>query len=156
MSQETPKKRTNKGKAFQKGLDSRRNIAGRPPVDVAVAEIKGELKQALAMYFHKYFHLRGKELATALTDPNLNLGERIALRFLSETSNKGDPARVGLLARILGLEIAAPTIQIDVDATDKKHITMKDVMEAMKKDKLLEHKKEIDQCTDAIIVETKK
>lgn len=93
------------GRGFQKGHDPRRNTTGGPKVDVRVREIKSEIKVALIEVMKEYFDLpagKAKELAL---DPNLSLGKRTALRFWVEASNRGDPARLSFLARIVGLEV---------------------------------------------------
>lgn len=97
---------------FQKGHDPRRHMSGAPKSDVRVSEIKSELKLKLAESLKEYYDLPVLEMIKRANDPSMTVGERIALRFLAETANRGDPARVSLLLKVLGLEVEKHEVSV--------------------------------------------
>lgn len=137
------------GKPFEKGYDPRRWNKG-TVVDVEVTEIKADVRMKLARHFQKFFDLPVSELEVASTAPDLTLGERMSLRFLVEAAKRGDPARISLLARIIGLEVPQAPVSVEI-TTPVRQITMADVRAAFNKDKFIEKEGE---CQDAIIVES--
>jgi len=97
---------------FASGNDSRRNLNGRPPVDVLVTQIKGEVKEHLIRSLKEFYMMDVAQVMRLANDNTKAMGERIAMRFLVEMANKGDPARLSLLARIVGIDMA-PDVQIN-------------------------------------------
>lgn len=110
---------------FVKGFDPRRNSAGRPKVDVLVQEMKSDIKEMLAVALRTYFFTEVAEVMKMANDTNKKMGERIALRFLVETANKGDPARVSLLAKIIGLELPEKVAEnVNINIVESAFSTM--------------------------------
>lgn len=99
------------GKDFQPS-DPRINRNGAPKADVRVTEIKSELKTKIAESLKQYYDLPVSEISKMANDPTMTIGKRISLRFLAEASNKGDPARISLLAKLVGLEVSEHNITV--------------------------------------------
>lgn len=118
-------KAPNATKPFQKGFDPRRSLEGRPPVDVLVTQIKSEVKEHLIKSLKEFYMMDVAQVMRLANDSTKAMGERIAMRFLVEMANKGDPARLALLARIVGIDMA-PDIQVNTQV----NITLEDLVSA--------------------------
>lgn len=102
------------GKNFLPGHDPRRNLQGRPKVEIKTHDIKGELKARFIDNINKYGHLPQHQVKEMIEDPDLPLIDKTCLRLWIALSNDADAARLGWLSRTVGLEEAR---KIDANIT---------------------------------------
>ena len=97
---------------FQKGSDPRRNLGGRPKTAHAINEIRNEVRDHLLISLREVYTTDVEKVKEMLKDDKRPMGEMIALKFLYSIIETADPARITLLAKIVGINMA-PDIQIN-------------------------------------------